>query len=328
MLIWSLRLFAVVGGGTIGYFQVARNIRGALIGVAIAAAVVILEYLVEKIALDTLIAAIVGAILGLIGAKLLDYTVFLIENQKLYEIMNDYSLLIKFAFAYLGVTLAVMKKNELDLLDRDILKKTKKTGAMIYLLDTSSIIDGRIADVIATNFLTGVLGVPKFILEELQTLADSSDSMKRTRARRGLNIIAQIQKEALIAVKIIDKDVPEAREVDLKLIQLAKDLEARIITTDFNLNKIATLQGIVVLNINDLSNALKPVHLPGEKMQIYVAKEGKEREQGIGFLDDGTMVVVEEGRRLLGRRVECAVISLLQTSSGRMIFVKPCESDR
>ncbi|MDI6756666.1 MAG: PIN domain nuclease [Endomicrobiia bacterium] len=326
MLIWSLRLFAVVGGGTIGYFQVARNIRGALVGVAIAAAVVILEYLVEKIALDTLIAAIVGAILGLIGAKLLDYTVFLIENQKLYEIMNDYSLLIKFAFAYLGVTLAVMKKNELDLLDRDILKKTKKTGAMIYLLDTSSVIDGRIADVIATNFLTGVLGVPKFILEELQTLADSSDSMKRTRARRGLNIIAQIQKEALIAVKIIDKDAPQAREVDLKLIQLAKDLEARIITTDFNLNKIATLQGIVVLNINDLSNALKPVHLPGEKMQIYVAKEGKEREQGIGFLDDGTMVVVEEGRRLLGRRVECAVISLLQTSSGRMIFVKPSEN--
>ncbi len=328
MLIWILRIMAVAGGGLIGYLQVSRSLKGAVIGFAIAAVVIGIEYLVEKIALDTLIAAIVGAILGLIGAKLLDYTVFLVENQKLYEIMRDYSLLIKFAFAYLGVTLAVMKKNELDLLDRDILKRTKKSGAQIYLVDTSSIIDGRIADVIATNFLNGVLGVPKFILEELQGLADSSDSAKRTRARRGLNIIAQIQKESLIAVKIIDKDIPQIREVDLKLIQLAKELEARIITTDFNLNKIAALQGIVVLNINDLSNALKPVHLPGEKMQIYVAKEGKEREQGVGFLDDGTMVVVEDGRRLLGKRIDCVVVSLLQTSSGRMIFVKSVEGEK
>jgi len=323
LFIWILRVIAIIGGAGIGYFQISNTLRGVLIGIFAALLVVIVEFVLEKIALDTLIAAIVGALLGLIGAKLLDYTIFLLDNPKFYEIMRDYSLLIKFVLAYLGLMIAVIKKNELELLDKDILKKSKKTGVQIYLMDTSAAIDGRIADIISTNFLSGVIGIPKFVLEELQTLADSSDTAKRNKARRGLNIISQIQKEALIAVKIIDKDYPEIREVDLKLINLAKELDARIITTDFNLNKVASLQGIIALNINDLTNALKPIYLPGEKMRLYVAKEGKERDQGVGYLDDGTMVVVEEGRRLVGKRIECSVVSLLQTSSGRIIFVKP-----
>ncbi len=323
MFIWLLRIIALLGGAGIGFFQISRDIKGILTGTIAALIIVIIEFIIEKIALDTLIAAIVGAILGLIAAKLLDYTVFLLENPRLYEVMRDYSLLIKFVLAYLGLMIAVIKKNELDLLDKDILKKSQKSGIQIYLMDTSAAIDGRIADVISTNFLSGVIGIPKFVLEELQTLADSSDGTKRNKARRGLNIISQIQKEALIAVKIIEKDYPDIQEVDLKLITLAKELDARIITTDFNLNKVASLQGIIVLNINDLANALKPIRLPGEKMQLYVAKEGKERDQGVGFLDDGTMVVVEEGKRYVGKRIECSVVSLLQTSSGRIIFVKP-----
>lgn len=323
MIIWILRWLVIISGGVISYFQISRDIKGIAIGAGIALLFVLLEYLIEKIPLDTLIAGAVGAILGVVAAKLLDYTVFLLENPKLYEIMRNYSLLIKVVFAYMGLTLAIKKKSELDLLDKDILKKGKKQREALNLLDTSAIIDGRISDIIATNFLSGVILIPKFILEELQALADSSDTIKRNRARRGLNIISQIQKEAVIPVKILDKDVPKITEVDLKLIHLAKELDAKIITTDFNLNKIASLQGVIVLNVNDLTNALKPVHLPGEKMQIYVAKEGKERDQGVGFLDDGTMVVIEDGRRFIGKRIDCSVVSLIQTSSGRMVFVKP-----
>lgn len=328
MIAWILRGVVLICGGVISYFQISRDIKGIAIGVAVAGVFVLVEYLVGKVALDTLIAGGIGGILGLITAKLLDYTVYLLENPKLYEITQSYSILIKFVFVYLGISTAIKKKSELDLLDKDILRKSKKWRESLYLLDTSSIIDGRIADVISTNFLSGVLVIPKFVLEELQLLADSSDTTKRNRARRGLNIISQIQKDAVMPVKIIDKDYPQTKEVDLKLIHLAKDLDAKIITVDFNLNKIASLQGIVVLNINDLANALKPVYLPGEKMQIYVAKEGKERDQGVGFLDDGTMVVVEDGRKYIGRRIDTVVVSLIQTSSGRMIFSKPHENDR
>ncbi len=328
LFIWILRAIVLVSGGLISYFQVSKDIKGIFIGVAIALVFIIIEYLIEKIPLDTLTAGIIGAMLGVVAAKLLDYTVYLLENPNLYKIMSDYSLLIKVVFAYIGITFAIRKKSELELLDKDIFRKGKKWKETLYLLDTSATIDGRIVDIISTNFLSGIIVVPRFVLEELQTLADSADSTKRNRARRGLGIISQIQKEALITIKIIDKDYPQIKEVDLKLINLAKELDARIITTDFNLNKVASLQGIIVLNINDLSNTLKPIHLPGEKMQIYVAKEGKEREQGVGFLDDGTMVVIEEGRRFVGKRIDCSVVSLIQTSSGRMIFVKPAEGER
>jgi len=324
MIIWLVRLLVIIAGPLISYFQISHTAQGILIGFAVSLFVILAEIIIHRIPLDTLIAGVLGVILGLIAAKLLDYTLYLVDNPRIYEWMKDYSLLIKIIFAYLGLVIAVQKKSELDLLDRDIFRRgNRKKITDLIVLDTSAIIDGRIADIAGTKFLSGALVIPRFVLEELQTLADSSDAMKRNRARRGLDIIAQLQKEEDLTIKIFNKDYPELHDTDAKLLQLAKDIEGKIITTDFNLNKVAVLQGVTVLNINDLSNALKPVYLPGEIMPIFVVKEGKEHHQGIGYLDDGTMVVVEEGRRYIGKRIEVMVTSILQTSSGRMIFTRP-----
>jgi uncharacterized protein YacL len=324
VLIWIIRILIVAAGPAVTYFQITKSTHGLLLGLAISLSIVLIEILIQKIPLDTLIAGILGAVLGLIAAKLLDYTVYLMDNQRLYELMKDYSLLIKIIFVYLGLVIAVRKKSELDLLDRDILKRGKnKRVTDLILLDTSALIDGRIADIAETKFLSGALVVPRFVLGELQTLADSSDTHKRNRARRGLDIIAKLQKEEGIVVKIFDKDYPNLHDTDAKLLQLGKELDAKVITTDFNLNKVAALQGVTVLNINDLSNSLKPVYLPGETMPIFLVKEGKEHSQAIGYLDDGTMVVVEEGRRFVGKRIDVIVTSILQTSSGRMVFTRP-----
>lgn len=328
MLIWLIRAVILAAGPLITYYQITRTTHGIIMGFAISLAIVLVELVIQKIPLDTLIAGILGAVLGLIGAKLLDYTIYLMDNQRLYELMKDYSLLIKIIFVYLGLVIAVRKKSELDLLDRDILKGGRhKRVTDVIVLDTSAVIDGRIADIAETGFVSGALVVPRFVLAELQTLADSSDAHKRNRARRGLDIIAKLQKEEGVVVKIFDKDYPNLRETDAKLLQLGKELEAKIITTDFNLNKVASLQGVTVLNINDLSNALKPVFLPGETMPIFLVKEGKEHSQAIGYLDDGTMVVVEEGRRFVGKRIDVIVTSILQTSSGRMVFTRPAQDN-
>src|SRR3989339_196091 len=326
LIIWLVRILIIIAGPLIGYYQIGNNMHGLLIGLGGSVAVIIAEIIIHHIPLDTLIAAILGVILGLVGAKLLDYTVYLMDNPRIYELMKDYSLLIKILFAYLGLVIAVQKKSELDLLDRDIFKRgQRRKSTELIVLDTSAIIDGRISDIATTKFISGVLVVPRFVLSELQALADSSDTHKRNRARRGLDIMAQLQKEEGIGIKIVDKDYPDLRGADAKLLQLSKELEAKIITTDFNLNKVAVLQGVTVLNINDLSNALKPVYLPGETMPIFIVKEGKEHHQGIGYLDDGTMVIIEEGRRYIGKRIEVIVTSILQTSSGRMIFTRPAQ---
>ena len=190
------------------------------------------------------------------------------------------------------------------------------------ILDTSVIIDGRIADVCETGFIDGTLVVPQFVLKELQFIADSADSLKRNRGRRGLDILARIQKMSGVHVTISDVDFPDVREVDLKLIELGKQLDAVIVTNDFNLNKVAQLRGVNVLNINELANALKPVVLPGEAMRVFILKEGKEYNQGVAYLDDGTMVVVDNARRLIGKNADIAVTSVLQTTAGKMIFGK------
>src|SRR5262249_21650913 len=190
------------------------------------------------------------------------------------------------------------------------------------VLDTSVIIDGRIADICETGFLEGTLVVPQFVLRELQQVADSSDSLKRNRGRRGLDILQKIQKMAGVHVQIVETDFPEVREVDLKLIELARKLNGKIVTNDFNLNKVAQLRGVPVLNINELANSLKPVVLPGEVMRVFILKEGKEAGQGVGYLDDGTMVVVDQGKRALGKTIEVTVTSVLQTTAGKMIFCR------
>jgi len=192
----------------------------------------------------------------------------------------------------------------------------------LKILDTSAIIDGRIADVVETGFLEGNLLVPEFVLRELQIVADSSDSSRRQRGRRGLDILQKMQANPALGVRIIEDDFPQLREVDLKLIELAKKMGAPILTNDFNLSKVAQLHRVRVLNLNDLANSLKPLVLPGEKMNIVVLKEGKEYNQGVGYLDDGTMVVVDHARRMIGRAVEITVTSVLQTASGKMIFGK------
>jgi uncharacterized protein YacL len=224
--------------------------------------------------------------------------------------------------AYLGTLVALDKGREFNFASFIRVLKEPPRGESYKLLDTSVIIDGRIADITETGFLEGTLVIPQFILRELQHIADSSDPLKRNRGRRGLDILQKIQKKPDIRVEISDMDFPEIREVDNKLVAMAKALNAKIVTNDFNLNKVAELRGVGVLNINELTNALRPVVLPGEDMRVYVLKEGKEYNQGIAYLDDGTMVVVDNGRRHIGQTIDVCVTSVLQTTAGRMIFSK------
>lgn len=202
-------------------------------------------------------------------------------------------------------------------------QKTVPGKNQLKILDTSAIIDGRIADLCNTGFLEGVLIIPNFVLNELQKIADSADPLRRNRGRRGLDLLNKIQKENQVAIKIFDRDYEELTEVDTKLLRLARELEAKVVTNDFNLNKVAELYGVQVLNINELSNAIKPVVLPGEEMSVHVLRDGKEYGQGIGYLEDGTMIVVEGGKNYIGLDIEILVTSVLQTSAGRMIFAKP-----
>ncbi len=322
MSIWFFRAFVILACPAIVYFQITRSVKGAALGLAVGALIVIFEMLIAGINLLTMISGILGASVGIIVAKLLDYTVFQIGNEALYSAWDKYAVLRYFALGILGMIIAVRKFPEFDDLDKDILKMGKRRGADMKLLDTSAIIDGRVIDISETKFLSGTLVVPRFVLNELHRLADSQDSLKRARGRRGLDILARLQENPDVPVKILDKDVADIPDVDGKIVRLARDMGAKVITTDFNMNKMAALESVVCLNVNDLGTALKPVVLPGESMSLFVMKEGKEREQGIAYLDDGTMVVIEDGRKHIGKRVEVGVTSILQTSAGRMIFAK------
>ena len=225
--------------------------------------------------------------------------------------------------AYVGLVVGAGKGDLLNLAALGGMFGGEKQSKRSYkILDTSVIIDGRIADIAETGFLDGVIVIPQFVLRELQLVADSADSMKRNRGRRGLDILQRIQKMATLTVQIVEDDFPAVREVDLKLIELAKVYEGKIVTNDFNLNKVAQLQGVEVLNINELANSLKPIVLPGEIMKVFILKEGKEYNQGVAYLDDGTMVVVDNARKMIGKNVDISVTSVLQTTAGKMIFGK------
>lgn len=310
----------IISGPVIGWYQISKNTRGLLIGVLVALLVIFIEFIIEKIPLDSIIAGCLGAILGLIGAKMLDYSVSLMDDDKINTFMNSYSLLIKIVFAYLGLIIAIRKKDELSLLEKDIRLTSKKIQEDLKILDTSAIIDGRILDITETNFLSGVIVIPEFVISELQTLADSADSNKRVRGRRGLNLLNKIRENSFVPVKIFNKDYPEVKQTDGKILKLAEDLKAKIVTTDFNLSKVAAIHGVVVLNINELASTIKPVLLPGESLSIYIVKEGKEKKQGLAYLEDGTMIVVENGRQFIGQRAEITVTNILQTSTGKMAF--------
>jgi uncharacterized protein YacL len=221
---------------------------------------------------------------------------------------------------YIGLLIGMKKPEWLDPANLIALFKEKRAGRSFKILDTSVIIDGRIADLCDTGFVEGTLIVPQFVLKELHLVADSPDALKRQRGRRGLDVLDHLQKSSQVEVVLSDTDFPETRDVDSKLIELAKTMDAKIVTNDFNLNKVAGIHGIKVLNINELVNSLRPVALPGEVMSVFILKEGKEKDQGVAYLDDGTMVVVDNSRRMIGQTVDVTVTSVLQTTVGKMIF--------
>jgi uncharacterized protein YacL len=290
------------------------------IGLVIGILVILFERNIKRSPLKVVIGGAIGLVLGLLLANLLISAFFTALLEKV-EVNFSVFLLINSALGYLGLILGVKKGKEFEITRLPWFAKGLNQGANGHkVLDTSVIIDGRIADICDTGFMEGTFIIPQFILQELRHIADSSDPLKRGRGRRGLDVLNRIQKQANLEVKIVDQDYPKIQEVDAKLIALAKDINAKIITNDFNLNKVAELQGISVLNINQLFNALKPVVLPGEIMSVKILKEGKEPGQGVAYLDDGTMVVVDNAKRYMGKNVEVSVTSVLQTTAGRMIF--------
>lgn len=312
------------------------SLVGALIGLVITPYVTTrpARWLRNQIGLlptRVLAAAMAGLVIGLGVAALLSVPLSLLP-QPFGQILPFVGVLI---FSWLSISIFVMRQHDLFSLLRDRLPSQRPdespaggnyTGPTSVLLDTSVIIDGRIADVSQTGFISTTMLVPRFILNELQHIADSSDVLRRNRGRRGLDVLNRLQKESVVPVRITDMNVEGVREADDKLVILAKQLHSAILTTDYNLNKVAGLQGVTVLNINDLANAVKAVVLPGEGMTVKVIQEGKEQGQGVGYLDDGTMVVVEEGRRLINQNVDVIVTKVLQTAAGRMIFAKPDRS--
>jgi len=279
-----------------------------------------LEALVRQAPVRALTGAVIGLAVGILLASLV--TLPLKGLPLSLFVLGGVRFLAYAVLGYFGLVFGSRKGNEFDINRVVKVFKVKEDDENVKLLDTSVIIDGRIADICETGFLDGVLMIPQFILHELQHIADSSDPLKRARGRRGLDVLHKIQKMQGLDVRIVEQDYPKIKEVDSKLVATAKDMGGKVITNDFNLNKVAELQGVSVLNINDLSNAVKPVVLPGEVMRVFVLKEGKEFGQGVGYLDDGTMIVVENGRKQIGKTVDVAVTSVLQTTAGRMIFTK------
>jgi uncharacterized protein YacL len=316
----SPELWASVGG-----------LVGSLIGIVVTPYLTTrparyLRNLISQLPSQTLVASIVGLVVGLIVAALLSLPLSLLPSP-FGQILPFVGLLV---FSWLGISIFVVRQHDLFSIFRERIAPASNadpTGASAaatttILLDTSVIIDGRISDISRTGFIVGTLLVPRFILNELQHIADSSDAMRRNRGRRGLDVLNQL-KESPVPVRITDMNVEGVREADDKLVILAKQLRCSILTTDYNLNKVAGIQGVTVLNINDLANAVKAVLLPGEALTVKVIQEGKEQGQGVGYLDDGTMVVVEDGRRYMSQTITVTVTKPLQTAAGRMIFARP-----
>ncbi|GAA0596830.1 PIN/TRAM domain-containing protein [Virgibacillus siamensis] len=354
-------LFFIITGGTIGYlylpeivklldFTNAGWVASPYLGTVIGAIILFLlsywlaDYIVGflrwiedaliKVPAADLFFGSIGLIVGLVIAYLINIT---LQDINIKIVSQLLPLFLTILLGYFGFQVGFRRREEfVNLLNINRKERDKRRGSdpepepaqqehqpKAKILDTSVIIDGRIADICQTNFLEGTIVIPQFVLGELQHIADSSDVLKRNRGRRGLDILNRIQKELPVKVEIYEGDFEEIHEVDSKLIKLAKVIDGIVVTNDFNLNKVCDLQGVSVLNINDLANAVKPVVLPGEELVVQVIKDGKEQNQGVAYLDDGTMIVVEEGREYIGKTIEVLITSVLQTSAGRMIFAKP-----
>jgi uncharacterized protein YacL len=326
--LWILRvlLFVICGIGGSSFAQEmslspSMPLLGLIGGILIAALTLLIEKGLKQIPLKNLLGSFIGLILGILVANLLSNVLFsyLYNHQQM--VLPLFGVLYG-VFGYMGLRIGFKKGEELHLSGWKLFSKNAPQSENPKILDTSVIIDGRIADITETGFVEGALIIPQFVLNELQHIADSSDSIKRTRGKRGLDVLHHIQKQAIVDVRIVDRDYPAVKEVDSKLIELAKEVRGKIITNDSNLNKVAELQGIQVLNINELANSIKPVVLPGEEINVKILKEGKEMGQGVAYLDDGTMIVVDNGRKQMGKTIDVIVTSVLQTPAGRMIFAR------
>jgi uncharacterized protein YacL len=291
----------------------------AVAGLGLALAVFLFERRLRRASLRRLIGAAIGSILGILGAYLMQ---LVLDRTSIPDGSRSFlSVAVLLVMTYIGLVIGANKGDMLNLQALGGLFGSEHSTRRFYkIFDTSVIIDGRVADICETNFLDGTLLLPQFVLRELQLVADSSDPLKRQRGRRGLEVLQRIQKMSHLDVQIIEDDFANVQEVDLKLIELAKRYDAKIVTNDYNLNKVATVQGIGVLNVNQLANALKPVVLPGESMRVFILREGKEYNQGVAYLDDGTMVVVDGARRMINKTIDISVTSVHQTTAGKMIF--------
>lgn len=320
-------------GGAADLYAMIVGMLGALIGLILTPFITTrparaLQRVMGQISAQTLLAGLAGLMAGLIIAALLAFPLSLLP-EPFRNILPFIGVLL---FSYLGITVFVMRQNDifsifrLNMPSRSVVSDeaglTGLDNTRAILLDTSVIIDGRIADIAKTGFLAGTLLIPRFILNELQYIADSADSLRRQRGRRGMEVLSQLQKDSAIPVRISDIDVEGVREADDKLVILARQLRCPILTNDYNLNRVAELQGVAVLNVNELANAVKSVLLPGETLQVDIIQEGKETGQGVGYLDDGTMVVIEDGRDHLNHKAAVMVTKVLQTAAGRMIFAR------
>ncbi|HEX9109900.1 MAG TPA: PIN domain-containing protein [Terriglobales bacterium] len=301
-------------------FNLPQNLDAG-VGLLIGTAIIVFEWRLRVMSLRRLIGSAIGSVLGIFGAYL--FALVIRNSIPPSPTQSFLQIIVMMIMAYVGLAVGANKGDLLNLSALGGIFGGEKTGKKSYkILDTSVIIDGRIADIAETGFLDGIIVIPQFVLRELQLVADSADSLKRNRGRRGLDILQRLQKTASLQIQIVEDDFPTVREVDMKLIELAKLYEGKIITNDFNLNKVAQLQGVEVLNINELANSLKPIVLPGEAMRVFILKEGKEYNQGVAYLDDGTMVVVDNARKMIGKTIDIAVTSVLQTTAGKMIFGK------
>lgn len=291
------------------------------VGVACALLVIALEARLRRVALKQLVGGVLGMLVGSVLGVLLVAVVALSSLRG--SVNNPFlQFAVPLCGCYVGLIIGISKAELLNLNAIGLFNGDSGSKQSVKILDTSVIIDGRIADIAESGFLEGSLVIPQFVLRELQLVADSSDSLKRNRGRRGLDVVQRLQKIAHVQVQLVEDDPPNARDVDLKLIELAKTHRCRIMTNDFNLNKVAQVHGVEVLNINELANSVKPVVLPGESMRVFILKEGKEHNQGVAYLDDGTMVVVDNAKRQISRTVDITVTSVLQTTAGKMIFGK------
>jgi uncharacterized protein YacL len=322
-----LRILLILTAGMVGYNAATyisqspiAPIVGIFVGIGIGLLILLIEILLQRYSGPSLVAGVIGLIVGLIVANLVAPAILSIVRVSWYI-----HIMLIIIFSYLGIVITVRKMNDIPFLSR--LRKRDKSVEKYKILDTSVIIDGRIADIYDAGFIDGQLVVANFVLKELQLVADSHDPIKRNRGRRGLEVLKSMQRKMGEHIIMTEDEFNDIKDVDTKLVKLAEKLNGSLVTNDFNLNKVAELQGVRVLNINELANAVKPVVLPGEFMQIHVLKEGREYNQGVGYLDDGTMVVVENGRKLIGKDIEVIVTSVLQTPAGRMIFTRSKEED-